>query len=135
MFLGKAVLKICRKFTGEHPWRSAICNFIKITWVFVFSCKFVAYFQNTFSEEHLWTAASVIDCSRTPHKFYGWKFNIARDFVIWTERKKEGNENSEIFAISRLQQSGGTITLNWKMIGANVTKFWVLHDSSTVSQK
>ena len=25
----------------------------------VFSYKFVAYFQNTFSEEHLWTAASV----------------------------------------------------------------------------
>ena len=24
MFLGKGVLKICRKFTGEHPCRSAI---------------------------------------------------------------------------------------------------------------
>ena len=24
----------------------------------VFSCKFVAYFQNTVSEEHLWRAAS-----------------------------------------------------------------------------
>ena len=24
VFLGKAVLKICRKFTGEHPCRSAI---------------------------------------------------------------------------------------------------------------
>ena len=33
MFQGKGVLKICRKFTGEHPCRSAIsikllCNFI-----------------------------------------------------------------------------------------------------------
>ena len=33
MFLGKGVLKICSKFTGEHPCRSAIlikllCNFI-----------------------------------------------------------------------------------------------------------
>ena len=24
----------------------------------VFSCKFAAYFKNTFSYEHLWTAAS-----------------------------------------------------------------------------
>ena len=36
MFLGKGVLKICRKFTGEHPCRIAIsikllCNFIEIT--------------------------------------------------------------------------------------------------------
>ena len=34
--LWKGVLKICIKFTGEHPWRSAIsvkwlCNFIEIT--------------------------------------------------------------------------------------------------------
>ena len=36
VFLGKGVLKICRKFTGEHPGRSAISikllyNFIEIT--------------------------------------------------------------------------------------------------------
>ena len=30
------------------------------TLAWVFSCKFDAYFQNTFSSEHLWTAASVI---------------------------------------------------------------------------
>ena len=35
VFLGKGVLKICNKFTGEHPCRSVIsinllCNFIKI---------------------------------------------------------------------------------------------------------
>ena len=35
MFLGNGVLKICSKFTGEHPCRSAIsinllCNFIEI---------------------------------------------------------------------------------------------------------
>ena len=35
MFLGKGVLKICSKFTGEHPCRNAIsikllCNFIEI---------------------------------------------------------------------------------------------------------
>ena len=36
VLLGKAVLKICSKFTGKHPCRSAIsikllCNFIEIT--------------------------------------------------------------------------------------------------------
>ena len=36
VFLGKGVLKICSKFTGEHPYRSAISiklqrNFIEIT--------------------------------------------------------------------------------------------------------
>ena len=35
VFLGKGVLKICNRFTGEHPWRSAISiklksNFIEI---------------------------------------------------------------------------------------------------------
>ena len=35
VFLGKGVLKICSRFTGEHPCRSAIsiklqCNFIEI---------------------------------------------------------------------------------------------------------
>ena len=31
MFLRNGVLKISSKFTGEHPCRSAICNFIEIT--------------------------------------------------------------------------------------------------------
>ena len=36
VFLGKVVLKLCSKFTGEHPCQSAIsvkllCNFIEIT--------------------------------------------------------------------------------------------------------
>ena len=47
VFLGKGVLKICSKFTGEHPCRSMI------------SCKFARYFQNTFSQEHLQGAATV----------------------------------------------------------------------------
>ena len=59
VFLGKGVLKICRKFTGEHPCRSVIsikllCSFIALqlywnhTLAWVFSCKYAAYFQNTF---------------------------------------------------------------------------------------
>ena len=55
VFLEKGVLKICRKFTREHPCRSAIS--IKLvakqlywnhTLAWVFSCRFAAYFQNTF---------------------------------------------------------------------------------------
>ena len=55
MFLGKAFLKKYSTFTGEHPCQSVIlikllCSFIEIafwqTWVF--SCRFAAYFQNTF---------------------------------------------------------------------------------------
>ena len=35
------------------------CDFYQVCFKmisFVFSCKFAAYFQNTFSQEHLWTA-------------------------------------------------------------------------------
>ena len=44
-FLGKCVLKICIKFTGDHNTycRSAISN---LTSAWVFSCNFAAYFQN-----------------------------------------------------------------------------------------
>ena len=51
VFLVKGVLKICSKFTGEHPCRSAIsikllCN---CTLVWLFFRKFPPYFRNTFS--------------------------------------------------------------------------------------
>ena len=55
--LGKAVLKIRCSFTGEHPCQSVISIKLKVakrlyrnhisTWLF--SCKFAAYFQDTFS--------------------------------------------------------------------------------------
>ena len=65
VFFRKGVLKICSKFTGEHPCRSAIS--IKLLWnctsAWVFSCKFASYFQNTFSKEHLWVTASKYYCS------------------------------------------------------------------------
>ena len=48
-FQGKDVLKICVKFTGEHPGRSAIS---------IKDAALAAFFQNTFSSEHLWWAAS-----------------------------------------------------------------------------
>ena len=65
VFLRKSVLKIYSKSTGEHPCRSVISiKFLKqLYWnhtsAWVFSCKFAAYFQNTFYYEHLWTSASV----------------------------------------------------------------------------
>ena len=42
VFLGKGVLKICSKFTGEHQlyWNR--------TSAWVFSCKFAAYFKKSF---------------------------------------------------------------------------------------
>ena len=58
VFLGKGVLKICCKFTGEYSCGSAISIKLLCTSVWLFSCKFPAYFQNTFFLEHFWTAAS-----------------------------------------------------------------------------
>ena len=51
VFLAKVVLKICSKFTGEHPCRRAIS--IKLVYwnrtsAWVFSRRFAAYFQNTY---------------------------------------------------------------------------------------
>ena len=37
-------------------WFSVIYMHIQVSWVF--SCKFAAYFQKTFSLEHVWTAAT-----------------------------------------------------------------------------
>ena len=48
VFLGKGVLKICSKCTGEHPCWSVILQFyLNRSSAWVFSCKFAAYFQNT----------------------------------------------------------------------------------------
>ena len=58
VFLGKGILKICSKFTGEHPCQS-MQLYWNHTWAWVCSCKFAASFQNTFSLEHLWRVASV----------------------------------------------------------------------------
>ena len=49
VFLGKGVLKIVAL---QLYW-----NHIS---AWVFSCKFAAYFQNTFLEDHLWRAASYL---------------------------------------------------------------------------
>ena len=40
-FLGKGILKICSKFTEEHPFT------LNHTSAWVFTCKFAAYFKYT----------------------------------------------------------------------------------------
>ena len=54
VFLQKGVLKIYNKFTGKHLCRKKDFNKVALqlywnhTSAWVFSCKFVAFFQNTF---------------------------------------------------------------------------------------
>ena len=74
VFLGKGVRKICSKFTGEHPCRSAIsvkllCNFIEHL-----RTPIAAYFQNTFSQEHLWVAASELSAATLQKRATSQKF-------------------------------------------------------------
>ena len=61
--LRKGVLKICSKFTGEHPHRSVIsikllCNFIEITVRHGLFPVNLLHIQNTLFQEHLWVVAS-----------------------------------------------------------------------------
>ena len=55
VFLSKVVLKTCSIFTGEHPPYWHYWNHT-LTWVF--SCKFAAYLQITFSWDHVWRTSS-----------------------------------------------------------------------------
>ena len=53
MSLGKDVLKICSKFTGEPHAKVAGQLYWNHTLSWVFSCKFAAYFQTILSEKRL----------------------------------------------------------------------------------
>ena len=64
VFLAKRVMKIRSKFTGQHLYQSVISiklqsNFVQVA--LQYECSPVnllaAHFQNTFSQESLWTAA------------------------------------------------------------------------------
>ena len=79
VFLRKGVLKICSKFTGEHPCQSVIS--IKLhSSACVFSCKFAAYFQNTFFQEHLYVA--VFDNNMSKQKDYRLKITAWLDKTL-----------------------------------------------------
>ena len=54
MFLGKGVLKICSKFTGEHPCRSVIS-------AWVFSCKLAAWNYKT-NWKMIWNLVPCLNC-------------------------------------------------------------------------
>ena len=104
MFVGKGVLKICSKFTWELPCRSAIsikllCNFLEI--ILRHGCSpvnYAAYFQNAFSWEHLWVAASVYSYNyhkdKTFHRSWlrnrvvGIWFSIDNEFYVVHNLKK-----------------------------------------------
>ena len=92
MFLGKGVLKICSKFTGEHPRLSMIsikllCNLLKVafqhywnhTSAWTFPCKLAAYFQDNFLWKHLWRAASVLFQAVTMHA--PWKLQDSKLYI------------------------------------------------------
>ena len=73
MFLRKGILKICNKFTGETPMPK--CDFNNVVYwnrtsTWMFSCKFVAYFQKTYSQEHLWMAASKKGVSAVGNQYF-----------------------------------------------------------------
>ena len=48
------------------------CNFSKDAKQLMFSCTFVAYFQNNFSQEHRWVAASeyILLCNTVLNNLY-----------------------------------------------------------------
>ena len=50
--------------------------YLNRTWARVFSCKFATYFQNTFSQEHLWVSTSIfLQQTKTIH----WGLNEGND--------------------------------------------------------
>ena len=74
VFSRKGFPKICGEFTGEHPCR---------TLVWVFSCKFAAYFQNIFLAV-IWTPHQEINLLQrdTPTYIDYIITNIPRHFTI-----------------------------------------------------
>ena len=67
VFIRKSALKIFSKFTGEYPCWSGIS--INHTLAWVLSCKFAAYFQNSFSSWHLLRTCSA--CIEQNHPKFG----------------------------------------------------------------
>ena len=59
VFLGKGVLKICSKFTGEHPCRSLISIKLQSNWAWVFLLKSCCIFS-----EHLFLGTPLEGCFR-----------------------------------------------------------------------
>ena len=92
MFLGKGVLKICGKFTGEHPCRSVIsiklhCNSIEIAFWYEYSpVNLLHSFRTHFLK--IWRAASSLDWHNKTirqeiTKFAKGRDNIPLEILFW----------------------------------------------------
>ena len=83
------------------------------TSAWVFSCKFAAYFQNTFLQEHLWMAASKL-----------WKYSVAAIFAL--SRLYTVKLIWHIFWIKHcsIKFDVYTITLVWSKLTKLVSKKW-----------
>ena len=59
----------------------------------MFSCKFLAYFQNSFLKEHLWRAASELmmmcNFQCNPSYFLYWKLNYQHQKIIYRIHKQK----------------------------------------------
>ena len=80
--LGKGVLKICSKFTGEHPCQSVIS--MQFSWYHfsteVYSCKFAACCQNIISYGHLsWAAPE--KSPWFPLSKWKWWFEFIKKYI------------------------------------------------------
>ena len=119
MFLEKGVLKIWRKFTGENPCRSALQLYLNHTSTWVLSCKFAVYFQNTFSQEHFWMAASVCCWNRVRCNGWGASSNC------WTT--EQSSVRNSRFHKAFLKEQAYKVAVDLNVSGQNL--FWV--ESST----
>ena len=94
VFLEKVVLKICSKFTGEHPCQVAKQLYWNRTLACVFFCKSAAYFHNTFSktktffkklEYHFLVESINIENASFPHKTVIPKANVKTNRMMSTK--------------------------------------------------
>ena len=77
MFLGKALLETCSKFTGEHPCRSAtsiklLCNFTEITLWHTYSPVNLLYiFRTSFPKNTSgWLLLGLVSAEKTLAKIF-----------------------------------------------------------------
>ena len=79
VFFRKGVLKICCKFTGEHPCQSVISITLQFqyTSTWVFSCKFAAYFQYSFRNYY----------ATTPLHSIHYNFNFEQSNVFLKDKR------------------------------------------------
>ena len=99
MFLGKGVLKICSKFTGEHPCRSAISiklqsNFIEIAlWHECSPVNFLHIFRLSFSRNTSgWLLLYTFKCCQQKifiETFYRFLKDLSKAVSHTSKSKKE----------------------------------------------